>query len=88
MGKKATKYIIILLLVPLLGSLVIAITTDNKGFNYSSSSGYDGIDAPSYQTNNITTEVKRSNTYIYASVFTLVCAGGAVLLFIKNKRGI
>lgn len=88
MGKKATKYIIILLLVPLLVSLVIAIATDDKGFNYSSSSGYDGIDIPNYQTNNITTEVKRSNTYIYASAFTLVCAGGAILLFIKKKRGI
>ena len=88
MGKKATKYIIILLLVPLLVSLVIAIATDNKGFNYSSSSGYDGVDIPDYQTNNITTEVKRSNTYIYVSAFTLVCAGGAILLFIKKKRGI
>ena len=48
MGKKATKYIIILLLVPLLVSLVIAIATDDKGFNYSSSSGYDGVDISNY----------------------------------------
>lgn len=88
MGKKATKYIIILLLVPLLVSLIIAIATDNKGFNYSSSYGYDGIDIPNYNTNNVTTEIKRSNTYIYASAFTLVCTGGAILLFIKHKRGI
>lgn len=89
MNKKAIKYIIIFLLVPLIVSFVIAIITDNRGFNNKpNTSSYNGIDIPDYNTNDINKQIKRSNSFIYLSVFSLVFISGGVLLYIKAKRGI
>lgn len=88
MNKKAIKYIIILLLVPLIASFIIAIATDNKGFSNNQNSQYNGIDIPDYNTNDITKEVKRSNTFIYFSVFSLIFISGGVFIYVKSKRGL
>lgn len=88
MKKKVTKYIIFLLLIPLIVSFTIAIMTNNNGLEYQNDYNYNGIDIPEYKTNTKTNKIKTSNTYIYASVFTLVCVSSAVLIFIKKKRGI
>lgn len=88
MKQKAIKYTIILLLVPLMISLMIAIITDNKGINYNEPDGYNGLDAPEYGTVTLNEEIKKSNTYIYITIFTFVAISGGILVYIKQKRGI
>lgn len=92
MKKKAIKYTIIFLVVPLILSLSIAIATGNRGFN-KNNTGYDGINVQTDKTdttkNNTTIdEIKKSNTYIYITLFTFMAASGGVLIYIKQKRGI
>lgn len=88
MKKKAIRYTILFLIVPLILSLSIAIVTDNKGFNNDDDSGYDGLHIPEYDENNKSYEIKRSSKYTYISVFTFVAIGGGVLIYIKHKREI
>ncbi len=85
MNKKAMKYIIILLFIPLIILFIIRITNYNKINNMDTS--YNGIDIPNYKNdkNNI---IKRSDHYIYLSVFSLVFISGGVYLYIKSKRGL
>lgn len=87
MKKKAIKYTIIFLLVPLVLSLSIAIATDNQGFN-KENTGYDGINISNNKKTTATEEIKRSNTYIYFSLFTFIVISGGALVYIKQKRGI
>lgn len=90
MNKKVIKYTILFLLVPLIVSFIIAILTDNRGFDSktNNSSSYNGIDIPDYSTNNINKRIKRSNGFIYVSVFSLVFISGGVLIYVKSKRGL
>ncbi len=90
MKKKVIGYLIILLFVPLLTSLVIAITTDHNDLNNSSSntSKYDGINIPDYSEKNVNDNIKKSDTYVYFSIFVFVIVSGGILFFIKKERGI
>ena len=65
MKKKAIKYTIFLLILPLIISIIIAITTDGQGFNDEPSNNYNGIDIPNYNENSIEHEIKSSNTFMY-----------------------
>lgn len=85
MKKKAIKYTIFLLILPLLVSIIIAITTNGQGFNDEPSGNYNGIDIPSYNENSIEHEIKSSNTFIYLSVFTLVVVSSGIWFYIKKK---
>lgn len=85
MKKKAIKYTIFLLILPLIVSIVIAITTDNKGFNDIQSDNYNGIDIPNYNNNSIEYQIKNSSTFIYLSIFTLVTISCGIWYYIKKK---
>lgn len=85
MKKKAIKYTIFLLILPLIISIIIAITTDGQGFNDEPSNNYNGIDIPSYNENSIEHEIKSSSTFAYLSVFTLVIISSGVWVYIKKK---
>lgn len=88
MNKKAIKYTIIFLVVPLILSLSIAIATDNKGFS-KENAGYDGMNISNQEEINTTVgEIKRSNTYIYFCLFSLITISAGALVYIKQKRGI
>lgn len=87
MNKKAIKYVILLLIVPLLSSLIIALVTDNQGFN-NKDTGYDGINIPDYNKTDTVEEIKRSDGYIYFNIFLLITISGGALIYIKQKRGI
>ncbi len=87
MGKKAFKYFIILLIIPLIVSLLIALFSGYDGTNYQSS--YDSIDGTSTHKNyTYTEEVKRSNTFVYLSVFTFVVIGVGVWAYVKKKGNV
>ena len=88
MKQKAIKYTILLLLVPLMISLMIAIITDNKGIEYNTTEGYNGLDSPEYGTVTVNEEIKKSNTYIYITLFAFIAVSGGILIYIKQKRGI
>ena len=88
MDKKALKYVIILLLVPLILSVIIAIAT---GVNTKSNSGYNSITGTTnYNENSYTPEeqIKSSNAYIYLSIFAFVALGAGVWIYIKKKDAI
>lgn len=87
MKKKAIKYTIIFLVIPLILSLSIAIATGNQGFN-ENNTGYDGINIPDYGKTTKDEEIKRSNEFMYISLFTLLAISGGALIYIKHKRGI
>lgn len=87
MKKKAIKYTIIFLVVPLILSLSIAIATDNQGFN-KETTGYDGINISNNKETTNIEEIKRSNTYIYFSLFSFLTISSIALVYIKQKRGI
>lgn len=87
MKKKAIKYTIIFLVVPLILSLSIAIATGNQYFN-KKNTGYDGINIQNNKEDTNIVEIKRSNTYIYVSLFTFMAISGGILIYIKQKRGI
>lgn len=86
MGKKAFKYFIILLIIPLLVSLAIAIYTGratNNSYNYDSISGnmYDGGYSQEEQ-------IKRSNPYIYLTVFSFIAISVGVWAYVRKKGNI
>ncbi|MBO5182834.1 MAG: hypothetical protein J6B64_00310 [Bacilli bacterium] len=88
MKKKAIKYTIILLFIPLIISIIIAIATDSKGFENEPINGnYNGMDIPEYNNSKIKQEVKNNDVFVYFSVFTLVIGTCGVWFYIKNKRG-
>lgn len=88
MKQKTIKYTILLLLVPLMISLMIAIITDNKGLNYNTNDGYNGLDTPQYGSVTMNEQIKKSNAYIYITIFTFVAVSGGILVYTKQKRGI
>jgi hypothetical protein len=92
MNKKALKYTIILLLIPLMASLIIAILTNNmstdSSYNSNSSSAFTDGEIPSFDNKTKVEEIKSTSTYAYISVFTLCVASGVILMYVKKKRGI
>lgn len=87
MKKKTIIYIVLFLIVPLILSLSIAIATDNQGFN-NEHTEYDGINVQNYEETSTNKEIKKSNTYTYLSLFTLIAFSGVILVYIKQKREI
>lgn len=85
MKKKAIKYTIFLLILPLIVSIIIAITTDGQGFENSTQNNYNSLDIPNYNNNSIEHEIKSSSTFAYLSVFTLVIVSSGVWYYIKKK---
>ena len=88
MGKKALKYLIILLIVPIIISIIIAIST-GQADGSSTNNRYDSITGE-FNDNGYTKEeqVKRSNPYIYLSVFIFVVSGVCVWVYLKKKESI
>ena len=85
MKKKAIKYLIIFLIIPLLLSLSIAIATNGEGFNNNEKG--EG-ELPNYDDSNEVENIKRSDTYIYFNAFIFVFTSCGILFYIKKKRGI
>ena len=87
MKKKAIKYTIIFLVIPLILSLSIALATGNQRHN-DDNSGYDGLHIPDYSVTTKKKEIKKSNEFMYFSLFTLIAISGGAIIYIKHKRGI
>ena len=86
MGKKAFKYFIILLIIPLIISLVIAISS---GRATNTSYNYDSISGNMYESNYTYEEqVKRSNPYIYLTLFTFIAISVGVWAYVRKKGNI
>lgn len=91
MKKKALKYTIFLLLIPLTASLLIAIITNNGNINNNSnniSENENNGKIPDFSNKTTVEEIKSTNTYMYISVFTLCVISGVVLIYIKKEKGI
>ena len=84
MEKKALKYLLILLIVPLVISILIAIFSGQDG--PSQTGGYDSLNGTvEYNNNTYEKNIKKSNTFIYLSVFTFVVVGAGVWIYVKKK---
>lgn len=87
MEKKALKYLIILLIVPLIVSLFIAIFSGDT--NKETNDSYNSIDGTFYHDNYTYEEqIKRSNTFVYLSIFSLVVIGVGVWVYVKKKGNV
>ena len=83
MQKKAIKYIIILLVVPLIISLIISFAGMQR---ISPSDSYDSINGTTNNKNYVYDEkVKSSSTFVYLSVFTLIVIGVGTWVYVKKK---
>ncbi len=80
MKKKAIKYTIILLIIPLIISLMIAISNNNGMYN---NNKYNGIDIPEY--NNTTIAKNNNNTFIYLNIVALVIVSSGIWFYVKKK---
>lgn len=86
--QKTLKYIILLLLIPLIISLILAIA-GYKTQNYGPSRGYDSISGNTnddYYTYD--EQVRRSNGYIYITVLAFVTIGACVWIYVRKKGDI
>lgn len=83
MEKKAIKYLIILLVIPLIVSILIAIFSDQG--QPSQTGRYDSLNGTVEYNNSYQNQIKSSNTFIYLSVFTFVIVGVGVWVYVKKK---
>lgn len=85
MKKKTLKYIAILLIIPFIISLSIALY-NSATYNYDDNN-YDSINGDFNHTNNYTREenIKRSDPFIYLSIFTFIIAGVGVWVYVRKK---
>ena len=83
MKEKVIKYIILLLLIPVIISIILSFLQMNQEDKYAKDN-YDGIDIPTYSNTKIN-ELKWNNTYIYVSVFGLLIIAGSIWYYVKNK---
>jgi hypothetical protein len=83
MKKKVIRYVILLLLIPVVISTVLAIIQGNEQNKINVNNDSD-LDIPTYSDNSID-EFKRSNSYIYASIFGLLIVSGGVWYYVKMK---
>ena len=83
MTKKALKYVLILLVIPLIISIIMAFANPGRlepSNSYDSLNGTNNAGNYSYQE-----EVRSSNTFIYLSVFLLVVIAGGTWYYVKKK---
>lgn len=85
MKKKAIKYTIFLLILPLIISLAISIYTGGEGFEDAPSGNYNGVDIPEYNVYSNEYQLKNSDTFMYLSVITLVVVSSGIWFYIKKK---
>lgn len=85
MNKKAFKYFILLLVVPLLVSLMLSFTNLGKP-KVDKNDDIGGLYIPEYKTNSENYIIKSSDTYIYSCVFIFIIMGGIVYLFVCKKK--
>lgn len=85
MNKKAFKYFILLLIVPLLVSLILSFTSLGEP-KADKNDDVGGLYIPEYKTDSENYIIKSSNTYIYSCVFILLFIGGTVYLFVCKKK--
>lgn len=85
MKKKAIKYTIFLLILPLIISLVIAIYTGGKGFEDTPSDNYNSLDIPNYDVYSNEYQIKSNDTFMYLSVVTLVVVSSGIWFYIRKK---
>ena len=85
MKKKTLKYLVILLIIPFIISLSIAFYNGTT-YKYDDS-GYDSIEGDFNHPNRYTKEeeIKRSDPFIYLSIFTFIIAGVGIWVYVKKK---
>ena len=83
MKKKALKYTIFLLLIPIIITIMLSLVQD-KGME--TNNQYDGIDIPEYKDTRVD-DIKRSSTYAYISIFSLLFISGGTWIYVKKKGG-
>lgn len=81
MKKKALKYTIFLLLIPIIITIMLSLVQDKE---METNNQYDGIDIPEYKDTRID-DIKRSNPYVYVSIFGLLIVAGGVWYYVKKK---
>ena len=85
MNKKVLKTILILLIIPLIISIIVSLYSLNGGnapknnFNSLDGVNYDDINYSRLEL------IKKSEPYIYISVFTLVAIGFGTWAYTKKK---
>ena len=83
MEKKALKFAICLLIIPIIISIIIALTS---GESYGPSNNYDSLSGGNNDSIRTYDErVRSSNTFVYISVFILVVVGVGVWAYVKKK---
>ena len=83
MKQKVIKYTILLLLIPVIISIILSFMQTNEEKEYPNDN-YDGMDIPTYSDTKVD-EIKRSNPYVYASIFGLLIVAGGVWYYVKKK---
>ncbi len=86
MKKKAVKYTIFLLILPLIISIIISISTDGQGFDASSQNHYNSMDVENFDDDSFEHQIKNSSTFAYLSIFSLLIISCGVWLYIKKKE--
>lgn len=83
MKKKALKYTIFLLLIPIIITIMLSLVQDKE---METNNQYDGIDIPEYKDTRVD-DIKRSSTYAYISIFGLLIIAGGTWIYVKKKGG-
>ena len=83
MKQKVIKYTILILLIPVIISIVLAFMQVDEEKKYHNDN-YDGMDIPTYSDTKVD-EIKRSNPYVYVSIFGLLIVAGGVWYYVKKK---
>lgn len=83
MKQKVIKYTILLLLIPVIISMVLAFMQTDEEKKYPNDN-YDGLNIPTYSDTKVD-EIKRSNPFIYTSIFGLLIVAGGVWYYVKKK---
>lgn len=85
MKKKTLKYLVFLLIIPFIISISIALY-NSTSYNYDDSN-YDSIDGNFNHPTNYSKEesIKKSDPFIYLSIFTFIIAGVGVWVYVKKK---
>ena len=80
MEKRALKILICLLVIPIIISIIIALTS---GQNYGPSHEYKGNVVTEYNNS-----VKSSSGFVYLCVFIIVVSGVGVWIYVKKKGNV
>ena len=83
MKQKVIKYTILLLLIPVIISIFLSFMQMDEEKKYPNDN-YDGMDIPTYSDTKVD-EIKRSNPYVYVSIFGLLIVAGGVWYYVKKK---